>query len=103
MKLRNLSRRAFLVAVGSAATVLASPTILRATSPSVQDGASGGVSDAEWTFIHPRPVKLDLWGRITNYGAPVRDVAGSEGKVNGYLPINTVVPVFEIIHATPPT
>jgi L,D-transpeptidase-like protein len=102
MKPRNISRRAFLLAAGSAATVLASPTILRATSPSVQGGAPGGVSDAEWTFIQPRPVKLDLWGRITDYGVPIRDVAGGEGKVTGYLPINTVVPVFEIIHATPP-
>ena len=102
MKPQNISRRTFLAAAGSTAAVLATPSILRATSPSAQAGVPSGVSNAEWDFIQPRPVKLDMWGRITDYGVPIRDVAGNEGKVIGYLPMNTVVPVFEMIHATPP-
>ena len=106
MTSRNISRRAFLAAAGSAAVAFASPAVRHATAPkstpATLRAAPAGVSDPEWEFIQRRPAKLDLWGRITEFGVPVRDVAGAEGKVTGYLPINTVVPIFETVNATPP-
>jgi hypothetical protein len=59
-------------------------------------------ADPEWGFIQPHPARLDLWGRVTDFGSPYRDAAGGDAKIIGYLPINTVLPLFEIVHAPGP-
>lgn len=106
MKPHNLSRRAFLAAAGSATAALAAPGILRATASFAQQPAQGsapaGVDKSEWQFIQPHPTTLNLWGRITDYGVPVRDAAGNDGKVISYLPMNTVFPIFETLTGAPP-
>ena len=106
MKPQTLSRRAFLAAAGSTAAALATPAVLRATSavrPSgIRQSEPSGADALEWSFIQPRPAKLDLWGRVTDYGVPVRESAGNESKVVSFLPINTVFPIFEILNAPPP-
>jgi len=103
---RPISRRAFLVAAGGALAVWALP------NPAKQELASASSLSApsqstypanpEWDFIQADPAKLDLWGRVTDYGSPVREAAGGDAKVVGFLPINTVMPLFEIVHAPGP-
>lgn len=88
-----VSRRAFLAAGGSLigfAALSQSLTIPRNQS---------GVSDAEMAFIQPRPARLDLWGRITDFGVPMYDTPN--GKVIGFIAFNTVLPIFETLEAEP--
>ncbi len=97
-RLLNLSRRAFMAAAGGALASLALPGISRRLS-AAPSGALPGIAplpdDPEWSFIQPRPVRFEQWGRITDWGSPVYDVPSS-GKVISYLPQNAVLPILEI-------
>lgn len=54
---------------------------------------------AEWDFVQPRPARLDLWGRITDMGTPVRETAGRSTPVVEWLPRDRVLPLLEVVHA----
>jgi lipoprotein-anchoring transpeptidase ErfK/SrfK len=101
--LKSLSRRAFLAAMGSSLAAVALPKArTSAASSSRQPFQSTLPADPEWGFTQPHPARLDLWGRVTDYGSPFRNAAGGDANVIGFLPINTVLPLFEIVHAPGP-
>lgn len=97
----SLSRRTFLRTAGGTIAGLALPQIIRRAGASSLTlnlpPGTGQPSSQEWDFIQPRPARLDLWGRITHYGTPVRDAPG--GSVISWLPQDTVLPLLEEIHA----
>ncbi len=99
---KQLSRRAFLSAAGAAAAGLALPGLLKraradSTAPVLPPDPSRP-SEAEWDFIQPRPAHLDLWGRITWPGYPIRAETGLDKPVVDYLYEGTVLPLLEIVH-----
>ncbi len=102
---KALSRRTFLAAAGGALAAWGAPALIKASRaagpPGQPDQGSDQPGDPEWQFIQPHPAKLDLWGRITDSGVPVREGAGKDHKVIGYVAVNTVLPLFEIVHAPP--
>jgi hypothetical protein len=53
----------------------------------------------ELLFIQPRPARLDLWGRITEYGTPVRETPGLGTLVARFLERNVVLPLLEEVHS----
>lgn len=102
--LQPISRRTFLTAAGGtlAAWGLSKHRPAGTASALTPPVQSTLPVDPEWGFIQPRPARLNLWGRVTDYGSPYREAAGGDAKVIGYLPINTVLPLFEIVHAPGP-
>jgi hypothetical protein len=98
---RPLSRRAFLAAAGGAIAGLALPHALRPTraGASLPDAALApqGINSAEWDFIQPQPVRLDLWGRTTATTA-VREITGLNQPVVEWLHPNTVLPLLEKVY-----
>jgi lipoprotein-anchoring transpeptidase ErfK/SrfK len=98
----QLSRRAFLAAAGGAIAGLALPRTLGRTRaqalPPAAPSSADGLTAAEWDFVQPRPVRLDLWGRTTATTA-VRESAALNQTVVEWLHPNTVLPLFEKIHA----
>lgn len=102
--LQPISRRAFLAAAGStlAAWGLSTQRLARSASTITAPSPSTLPADPEWSFIQPNPARLNLWGRVTDYGSPFREAPGGDAKIIGYLPINTVLPLFEIAHAPGP-
>lgn len=92
-----VSRRRFLRTAGS----LIAGTALAAPVRQVLAAARGEhVAGDELDFIEPRIARIDLWGRITAYGTPVRASTGIDQPVADWLPLNAVVPLFEEVHAT---
>jgi hypothetical protein len=102
-----MTRRAFLTAAGSALASLAIPSLAgKAPDSTLAKANAQGTAapvDPEWGFGQSHPAKLDLWGRITDFGMPYYDVPGAEAKVIGFLPMNEVMPLFERIHAPSPS
>lgn len=100
---RPVSRRAFLTAATTVAAGLplsmatrrlsAAPAASAPAIPPVPD-------DPEWTFIQPKPARLDMWGRITDPGTPVRGAA-EPGNIIGYIHQHTVVPILEVVQGVP--
>jgi lipoprotein-anchoring transpeptidase ErfK/SrfK len=88
---KNVSRRSVLLAAGG--------TILRLVLPTASTPAQDAITSDEMAFIQPRPVRLDLWGRITEYGTPVRQTPGLGTHVVEYLEQNRVIPLLEEVHA----
>ncbi len=69
---------------------------MAAASPAAPPSAPAWPDDPEWAFIQPQPVRLDLWGRITDPGTPVH--AGPRpGDVIGFIHQHRVVPILEIV------
>lgn len=104
---RLLSRRSFLAAAGAAAAGLILPPLRRSAYsqtpqplPPLPDGSRP--SQAEWDFIQPREVRLDLWGRITYAGYPLRAEPGLNKEVVEWLRVDTVLPLLEVLHAEGP-
>lgn len=92
------SRRTFLktaaaAAVGSAAMGLRGPGRVLAAQ------GSGEAATDEIDFIQPRPARLDLWGRITWAGYPIRETPGLDMPVVEFLPENHVLPLLETLEA----
>jgi len=105
MSIKSLSRRTFLAAAGGALAALSAPALpapVHAGTLAQPAASADQPGDPEWAFIQPRQAKLELWGRITDSGVPMRDGAGKDAHVIGYVPVNTVLPLFEIVHAPPP-
>ncbi len=98
----KLTRRTFLAAAGGAVAALAMPGLSGHRQTAALAQAPTPPPDPEWAFGQPHPAKLDLWGRITDSGMPYFDQPGAEAKVIGFLAINKVVPLFEVIHAAGP-
>lgn len=100
---KPISRRTFLAAAGGTLAALGlSPKRTPAASALVPASQSTLPIDPEWSFIQPHPTRLDLWGRVTDFGSPYRETAGGDAKITGYLPINTVLPLFQMAHAPGP-
>ena len=98
------SRRAFLKAAGGATAGLLIPRSLDAFSmlgrqwpTSSPQFPPDDPDSPEWRFIQPRPVELNLWGRITATTA-VRAATGLNQEVVEWLAPNTVLPLFEQLH-----
>lgn len=91
-----ISRRDFLRAAGAAVGTLA-----RRLLPRDEAVSSSGQEDSadEYDFAQSHPARLDLWGRITDDGTPVRTQTGLNMPVASFLKRNTVLPLFEEIHA----
>lgn len=102
--LQPISRRTFLAAAGGtlAAWGLSQRRPLQTASALALPSQSTLPSDPEWSFIQPHPVRLTRWGRVTDFGSPYREAPGGDAKIIGYLPINTVLPLFQIVHAPGP-
>lgn len=96
-----LSRRALLRAAALAAAGLALPDAARHAFAGERAPrlSPGGLSGDEFDFIQPRPAKLDLWGRITWAGYPIREEPGLNKPVVDYIYVDTVLPLLEILHA----
>jgi lipoprotein-anchoring transpeptidase ErfK/SrfK len=103
---RTLSRRALLAAAGAAAAGLIAPRALRrlqAAAPLLQTVTGGShPAEPEWSFIQPQEARLDLWGRITYMGYPVRAEPGLNKEVVRWLHESTVLPLVEVVHAEGP-
>lgn len=99
---KPLSRRAFLTAAASTAAGLALPGgVVKGLRAAEEPPGPipGGLSAGELEFVQPRPAKLDLWGRITWAGYPIREEPGLNKPVVEYIYVDTVLPLLEIIHA----
>lgn len=99
---RRLTRRGFLTAAATTAAGLAVPGALVNSVRAAQQPPSPltyGLSESELEFVKPRPAKLDLWGRITWAGYPLRAEPGLNKPVVEFIPVDTVLPLLEIIHA----
>src|SRR5574341_2029188 len=98
----SLSRRSILAAAGGLAAALTLPGALRRSQagPLSTINTQIAPADSELLFAQPRPARLPLWGRITDFGTPVRSAPG--GEVTGFLPMHTVLPLFEVVHAPGP-
>jgi hypothetical protein len=102
------SRRAFLKAAGGASAGLLMPRPLAALAmfddrqpPATPQFPPDDPDSPEWEFIQPRPVELNLWGRITATTA-VRAQTGLNQEVVEWVAPNTVIPLFEALHAEGP-
>ena len=93
----HLNRRSFMAAAGFLGLSLAGRHLLPPTKVTSLD--SQGTSPEEYTFAQSHPARLDLWGRITDDGTPVRTTTGLGTPVAGFLRRNTVLPLFEEVHA----
>jgi hypothetical protein len=95
---RSLSRRSFLSAATLTAAGLSLPRLPSrpsVTIPPVTPQPTG----PEQTFAQPQPVRINLWGRITDPGTPVRVEPGLGTGVVEWLHRSAVKPLFEILHA----
>jgi hypothetical protein len=97
-----------LKAAGGASAGLLMPRSLAALStfdatqpPATPQFPPDGPDSPEWGFIQPRPVELNLWGRITATTA-VRAQTGLNQEVVEWVAPNTVIPLFEALHAEGP-
>lgn len=88
---KNASRRSVLLAAGG--------TLLHLAIPNKLTPAQNALAPEEVAFIQPKPVRLDLWGRITEYGTPVRETPGLDMGVVKFLEQNKVIPLLEEVHA----
>lgn len=93
----NLTRRAFLAMASGLGARLA----LGQHAPARMEAAPimAPLSPEEMEFIQPRPVRLELWDRITEYGTPVRETAAVGAPVVRFLERNVVLPLLEEVHA----
>src|SRR5574341_1437459 len=94
---KRIARRAFLAAVGGVGAQLALGRLAAARTRPIL--SSDPLPPEEMAFIQPRPVQLDLWGRITEYGTPVRETPGIGTPVVRFLERNVVLPLLEEVHA----
>ncbi len=102
---KRFTRRMFLAAAGSAVAGMALPQLAKRSSAAqgllnIPRGMSRP-EGPEWDFIQPRPARLDLWGRTTATTA-LREMPGLNQTVLQWLYPNTVMPLFEEIHAEGP-
>lgn len=84
------SRRSFLSVLGGMGGRLVLGTMGLDSDP---------ISPDETKFIQPAPVQLNLWGRITEYGTPIRETPGLGTPVVRFLERNIVLPLLEEVHA----
>ncbi|NDJ34921.1 MAG: twin-arginine translocation signal domain-containing protein, partial [Chloroflexi bacterium] len=95
---KDLSRRAFLAAAGAAAASLPAAAIAQDTDPLPIDG-SGLPAGPEYSFVQPQRARLNLWGRITEWGTPIRVQPGLGNEVSTFIGQNQVIPLLEEIRA----
>lgn len=92
---QSLSRRGFLTAAASAAAGLALPSAFTRRALA----APGGPTSDEIDFVQPDEAEMDLWGRITWAGYPIREEPGLNKPVVEYIYVDSVVPLLEELHA----
>jgi lipoprotein-anchoring transpeptidase ErfK/SrfK len=100
------TRRTFLAAAGGAAAAWSLSPLLgkpaaASTNQVLAQTAGSGPSEMD-SFLNRGVVKYPAWGRITEYGTPLREAPGRDQKVIGYLPQNHTLPILEILDAEGP-